>query len=115
MGHTHPRNFARRIFYLKNNVYDVNVCVTWENGADGFEPARRTDDLSAIRLTELKRILTTPNSEYLYLPGIVSDDSLGWFSRIDEWYSRVHLNISDLIWFNLIYYDLRRYSMFVEQ
>jgi hypothetical protein len=25
------------------------------NGEDGFEPARRTDDLSAIRLTELKK------------------------------------------------------------
>jgi hypothetical protein len=30
------------------------INVTLGNGADGFEPARRTDDLSAIRLTELK-------------------------------------------------------------
>ena len=58
-----------------------------------------------------KRRLTTPSSEYLYLPGILSDDSLGWFSRIDEWYSRVQarmLGTSDYIWFNLTISDLLR-------
>jgi len=32
----------------------VRFTVTLGNGADGVDPARHTDDLSAIRLTELK-------------------------------------------------------------
>ena len=45
------------------------------NGTDGFEPVRQADGLSD-NPKQIKRILTAPNSEYLYLP-------IG-FHRIDK-------------------------------